>query len=144
MPEHNELKGRCLCGAVTVTVTVPRDQRGVHACHCNMCQRWGGASNMALDVGQDIEIEGADNVTVYRSSDWAERGFCRICGSSLYYRLIDADSYNICTGILEDQDSLSLKSQFFIDEKPAYYDFANDTEKLTGAEVFARYAPPEE
>ena len=142
MPEHSRLKGRCLCGAVTITI--PSDHTEVHACHCHMCQRWGGASSMALDVGQDIGIDGADNVTVYRSSDWAERGFCKVCGSSLYYRLVDAGSYSICTGILEDQDSLTLNSQYFIDEKPAYYDFANDTEKLTGDEVFARFAPQEE
>ncbi len=142
MPGDNRLKGRCLCGAVRLTI--PGDRNEVHACHCGMCQRWSGASNMALDAGEDIEIEGADNISVYRSSEWAERAFCKTCGSNLYYRLIDAGSYSICAGILEDQESLVLDSQFFIDEKPAYYDFANDTEKLTGAEVFARYAPPEE
>ena len=32
-------------------------------------------------------------------------------------------------------------SQIFIDEKPAYYDFANKTKNMTGAEVFAAFAP---
>ncbi len=34
-------------------------------------------------------------------------------------------------------------SQIFIDEKPAYYDFANKTHNMTGAEVFAAFAPPD-
>jgi hypothetical protein len=35
-----------------------------------------------------------------------------------------------------------LTSQIFIDEKPAYYTFANQTKTMTGAEVFAMFAPP--
>ena len=35
------LIGRCLCGAVTITVTAM--QAEVDICHCAMCQRWGGA-----------------------------------------------------------------------------------------------------
>ena len=32
-----------------------------------------------------------------------------------------------------------MKSQIFIDEKPEFYDFANETPKLTGKEVFDLY-----
>ena len=39
---------------------------------------------------------------------------------------------------------LRFKSQIFIDEKPDWYTFANETENMTGAEVFAMYAPKEE
>jgi len=31
--------------------------------------------------------------------------------------------------------------QVFIDEKPDYYGFEHDTQQLTGAEVFAMFAP---
>lgn len=142
MPDDSKMTGRCLCGAVKITVT--GDHKDVGACHCGMCRRWGGGPTMALDVGQDIEIEGKDHIIAYRSSDWAERAFCKTCGSNLYYRLVDADSYVVCVGILDDQDGMTLKSQIFIDEKPAYYDFANQTKNMTGAEVFAMYAPPTE
>ena len=37
----------------------------------------------------------------------------------------------------------AFTSQIFIDEKPAYYDFANKTHNMTGAEVFAAFAPPD-
>lgn len=142
MPDDSKKTGRCLCGAVRITVT--GEHRDVGACHCNMCRRWGSGPTMALDVGRDIKIEGKENVTAYRSSDWAERAFCKICGSNLYYRIVEADIHHFCAGILDDQDSLTLKNQIFIDEKPAYYDFANQTQNMTGPEVFALYAPSAE
>lgn len=139
MSDESKVTGRCLCGAVTIRLTGEHQDVGV--CHCNMCRRWGGGPNMALDVGKDIEIEGRDHVSIYRSSEWAERAFCKNCGSNLYYRIVEADEYVICAGILDDQGDLVLTTQIFIEEKPAFYEFANDTKMMTGAEVFAMYAP---
>lgn len=140
--DSSKATGRCLCGAVTITLT--GEQKDVGVCHCNMCRRWGSGPNMAIEVGKDIEIDGREHVTAYRSSEWAERAFCSKCGSNLYYRVIDADDYVICAGILEDQGSLVLTSQIFIDSKPEFYEFANDTKNMTGAEVFAIYAPSDD
>ena len=39
---------------------------------------------------------------------------------------------------------ISFDSQIFIDEKPEYYTFANQTTFMTGAEVFAKYGPGQE
>jgi hypothetical protein len=97
---------------------------------------------MAIDVGKDIEIEGRDQVRVYRSSDWAERAFCGTCGTSLYYRLVETGGHSLSAGILDDQSDLTLVSQIFIDENPAYYTLANQIKTMTGAEVFAAFAPP--
>ena len=137
MPDVSRATGRCLCGAVTLTVT--GNHRTVGVCHCAMCRRWGGGPNMAIEVGKEIEIAGNDHVVVYRSSDWAERAFCGKCGSHLYYRIVESDDYVVSAGILDDQTGLTLASQIFIDEKPGFYDFANETKSMTGAEVFAMY-----
>ena len=139
MSDGGKRTGRCLCGAVKITLT--GDHRNVGVCHCGMCRRWGSGPNMAIDVGKDIDIGGKEQVTVYRSSDWAERAFCKTCGSNLYYRIVETDDHVVCAGILDDQGSLILASQIFIDEKPDFYDFANETKTMTGAEVFAMYAP---
>jgi hypothetical protein len=80
-------------------------------------------------------------VRVYRSSEWAERAFCDTCGSSLYYRLVEGGDMYLSAGVLDDQSDLELTSQIFIEEKPAYYTFANQTKTMTGAEVFAAAAP---
>ncbi len=83
---------------------------------------------------------GADDVSVYPSSDWGERCFCRKCGSALFWRMPDGPHYAISAGALDDASEFAFGTQIFIDEKPAFYDFANDTPKLTGAEVAAMFS----
>ena len=53
------------------------------------------------------------------------------------------DSYYVSAEAFDDRAGYALTSQIFIDEKPAYYDFANKTHNMTGAEVFAAFAPPD-
>lgn len=142
MSDDRKVTGHCLCGAVKITL--PEGQKDVGVCHCGMCRRWSGGPTLAIEAGKAVKIEGREHVGTYRSSDWAERAFCKVCGCNLYYRLVEADSYVVMAGLLEDQSDLSLSSQIFIDEKPAFYSFANETTTMTGAEVFALYAPDPE
>jgi len=44
-------------------------------------------------------------------------------------------------GLFDDDDDLVLDHQVFIDEKPSFYNFAEKTDLMTGAEIFAKYAP---
>lgn len=44
-------------------------------------------------------------------------------------------------GTLDNPDGVVLKQEIFIDEKPDGYAFAGETAKMTGAEVFAMFAP---
>ncbi len=132
--------GSCLCGAVRMHVQ-KRDNH-VGACHCGMCRKWGGGPLLAVDCGTDVTLEGEEHVTVYNSSEWAERGFCNRCGSHLFYRLKETRQHFVPAGLLDGSDDLVFDHQVFIDRKPAYYRFANETENMTEAEVFAKYAPP--
>ena len=139
MSDDAKATGRCLCGAVTITLTA--QHRHVGICHCIMCRRWNGGPNMAIEIGKDIEIAGKEHITAYRSSEWAERAFCKICGSNLYYRILETNDHAVCVGILDDPAELTLTTEIFIDEKPGFYQFANDTKTMTGAEVFAAFTP---
>ena len=140
MSDHKHT-GQCLCGAVKYSVEKEITETG--ACHCAMCRRWSGGVLFATAVGDAVTFSGEENITVFRSSDWAERAFCHKCGTSLYYRLVNTNQFFLATGTLDDQSHITFGTQVFIDEKPDYYEFANDTKKLTGAELFALYAPPE-
>lgn len=139
MEDSSIQTGRCLCGKVTFTIQEPVKEVG--ACHCDMCLRWCGGPMFALHCKGPVEFEGEEHIVRHRSSDWAERGFCGACGSNLFYYLVPKGEYAMSAGVLDDSSRLELKSQIFIDEKPEWYAFANDTPKLTGAEVFALYAP---
>lgn len=129
--------GRCLCGKVRFTA--PKAETEVHVCHCAMCRRWTGGPEFAVSCGSRVTFDGAEHIRAYRSSDWAERAFCVECGSGLYYRLIENDEIIMNAGLFDDQDRFTLAGQIFVDEKPGWYDLANETPMKTGAEVVAEF-----
>jgi hypothetical protein len=135
-------KGSCLCGAVRFTAASV--SKHVGACHCGMCRKWGGGPLMAVDCGTDVSFEGEENISVFNSSKWAERGFCKQCGSHLFYRLKANNQYIMSVGLFNDDKMLVFDNQVFIDKKPPFYSFANKTNDMTEAEVFAKYGPPSE
>jgi len=132
-----QLTGKCLCGVIKAMAGSASSQ--LDACHCNMCRNWGGAPYFAIDCGSDVTFEGAEHIKCYDSSAWAERGFCTKCGTHLFYRLKEQNQYMMPAGLFSNLPEMDFHMEIFIDEKPAYYSFSNPTEKLTGAEVFARF-----
>ena len=82
-----------------------------------------------------------DRVAVFDSSQWAERGFCKRCGTHLFYRLKHNQEHNVPLGLFDDAASPAFYLQYFIDKKPAYYTFADKTEEMTEAQIFEKYAP---
>ena len=135
------MSGGCLCGAVRFTAA-PRDPH-VGACHCGMCRRWSAGPFLALECGGTVKVEDTTQLGVYRSSEWAERCFCKRCGTPLFYRLVGKDFYAVSAEAFDDKTGFAFTSQIFVDEKPAYYDFANKTKNMTGPEVFAAFAAAE-
>jgi len=81
------LTGGCLCGAVRYEITKPAIDSGY--CQCKMCQRFSGAPIIA---GATYPKDGVrltkGEPRYFRSSPIAERGFCPICGSSMFYKPI--------------------------------------------------------
>ena len=130
------VSGQCLCGAVKLTADASPH---LGACHCGMCRRWGGGPLLAVHCEGEVTIEGDENVTRYNSSEWAQRGFCKQCGTHLFYHLMPVDDYVIPVGLLDESEGLNFHRQIFIDSKPGYYSFAEDTPVLTGEEVFAQF-----
>lgn len=98
---------------------------------------------MEVDCGQAVTISGEEHLSVFNSSEWAERGFCRQCGAHLFYRIKESGQHMIPVGLFDDGVDLVFESQVFIDEKPSYYHFANETQDLTGAELFAKFGAPD-
>ena len=96
---------------------------------------------MAVSCGTEITFEGEENITVFNSSGWAERGFCKKCGSHLFYRLKEIKEHEIPAGLFENQGSFNFDLQVFTDGKPSFYGFANKTNEMTEAEVMEKYAP---
>jgi hypothetical protein len=137
MDYSENAKGSCLCGAVKFTVR--KISHSIGACHCGMCRKWAGGPWLGVDCGSDVSFGGAENISVFNSSDWAERGFCKKCGSNLFYRVKKTNHHFMPVGLFDETGSLMLDHQIFIDKKPHYFDFSNKTENMTEAEVFAKF-----
>ena len=110
-----------------------------------MCRKWSGGVYLGLHVhAGGATFTGEERITVYRSSDWAERGFCSICGSSLFCRITAPGPHqgdlHFGLGTLDDPGGISLAEEIFIDEKPEGYAFEGNRKTMTAAEVFAMYA----
>lgn len=140
--------GGCMCGAVRYTLKQAPDHIG--ACHCGMCRKFSGGIELGLDVPLDgIVWEGEDSIRIYKSSEWAERGFCETCGSSLFYRILPGDilpegMMSLSAGSLDDLGDLPLTQEVYIDCKPDGYAFAGSRKQLTEQDVLDSVSAPEQ
>lgn len=107
-----------------------------------MCRRWAGGSGFLGTTATGVVFSGVEHIRRYASSNWAERGFCAICGTTLFYFLRPTQSYTMSVGVFDDQTPFTMVREIFIDRKPPGYAFAGDHERWTEEETFARLAPP--
>jgi hypothetical protein len=132
------MNGHCLCGSVRL---VCPEAREIGACHCGFCRRWGGGPLLAVHCGPDVQFEGSEHITVYSSSEWAQRAFCGKCGAHLYYKLLASGEYFVPAGVFESSD-FELVSQIYVDNKPSYYEFSNKTPMVTEQQVIEQFSAP--
>ena len=117
VPVHT---GGCLCGAVRFSAT--GSLRGVIYCHCSQCRRQSGHFYAATCVPDAaLAVEGSDSVTWYRASAGAERGFCRTCGSALFWKRDESSETSLLAGAFDTADGLTGKAHIFVADKGGYY-----------------------
>ena len=122
--------GGCLCGAVRYQVNGPISEP--HACHCSQCLRQSGHFAVSAEAKRsDFVVLEDRGLKWFRSSDFAQRGFCQECGSALFWDGGDGN-INISTGSLDQPTGLRLASHIFVDEKADYYEIADDLPKYAG------------
>jgi hypothetical protein len=114
-------KGGCLCGNVRYEVRGPL--RDIVNCHCSMCQRLhGNFGPHAKALKDSITITRDDGLAWYKSSEIAQRGFCRDCGSSLFWEPFELDATGIIAGSLDQPTNLKTIGHIFVGEKPDFYE----------------------
>ena len=115
--------GSCLCGAVRIEVA-GEFEHAPEACHCTACRKHTGHHYVGVNVRRDaLSITGADNVTWYRSSEKVRRGFCALCGSTLFWdpRIEGYAHISIAMGVFALPTRLQLSKHIFVEEKGDYY-----------------------
>lgn len=121
--------GGCLCGGVRYAVSGPL--RAVVACHCEQCRRTSGHfAAMSSAPRAHVAFTNSQTLRWFRSSDTAERGFCEICGSNLFWRLIGKDTVSITAGSLDAPTGLAIEKHIFVRDKSDYYQIQDQLPKL--------------
>ncbi|WP_310618657.1 GFA family protein [Flexibacterium corallicola] len=128
-----QLTGKCLCG--TVKFTCDTDNQTVSRCHCGQCRNSGGAFDSVGTKFAKLEfLEGEDQLTWYESSDYARRGFCPRCGSTLFWHADRHPEFAkyiaISVGSLNDTSGLKLAKHIFCADKGGYYEIDGDVLQL--------------
>lgn len=134
--ETQAFEGRCLCGGVTVRLPAAMNDVGV--CHCATCLRWNSGPWMSLRAPGST-INGSE-LAIFRSSTFAERGYCRRCGTHIFHRPQDGPELAISAGLFQSLD-LHIEREIFFDAKPPYYRFVADSEKRSSASMAREWLP---
>lgn len=126
MAKEPAFEGGCLCGAVRYHSTAP-PVRGV-ICHCSMCRKHSGAPVLAF-VHFPLEsfrwIKGEP--TRYQSSEFAARGFCSICGSTLtMHEEVLGDRVQIALGSLDDPGRVNIDDHVWIENQIAWFEIKDE------------------
>lgn len=116
--------GGCLCNAVRYEVN--GDVGGILNCHCSKCRRFHG--NYASYAGVRSELL---NFVDKRGLKWfksdadetpnVQRGFCRECGSSLFWHPRDSTHIWIALGSMEKKPNLKTLGHVWVSQIGDYY-----------------------
>lgn len=77
-----------------------------------------------------MTISGEQNVTWYQSSEKARRGFCAICGSSIFWDPLFRDWIGIAMGSFDTPTDTRIAVHVFVGEKGDYYEIADGVEQF--------------
>ena len=115
-----EHAGGCLCGGVRYRV---RGGLGdAIACHCGQCRRTSGHhAAMTSAPLEALSFDASQTLAWYRSSPAAERGFCRVCGSNLFWRPDGEGRMAITAGTLDAPTGIQVQEHIFVRDKGDYY-----------------------
>ncbi len=120
--------GGCLCGAVRYRVE--GGLRPVVDCHCSMCLKWHGHVGAYSDADDhDLTVEGDDALAWYQSSSSAARGFCRHCGSSLFWKRGGSTRTSLTAGTLDQPSGLKTVRHIFTEHVADYYAITDGLEQ---------------
>ncbi len=124
----------CLCGGVRLQINGELFA-GIN-CHCNWCQKAHGGAfrSRALARAEEFEVvSGVDLIQYYESTPGVHRGFCSVCGSSLFGKFDqNPDYFNVSLGIVDGDPGVRLQMHGFVDSKAVWYDITDDLPQHSG------------
>jgi len=121
------MNGSCLCGAVRLEIEEPLEH-APEACHCTQCRKQTGNFLVGVNVRRSaLRVAGGEHVTWYQSSENVQRGFCSVCGSTLFWQPTMAGYQwtGVALGCLNTDAPLKVAKHTFVGFKGSYYDITD-------------------
>ena len=138
----DNIHGSCLCGAVRYTATPPT--LFCAHCHCRYCRRahgaafvtWLGVSESAFEL-----TAGDDELRWYASSPQSRRGFCSVCGTTLFYSsTLNPDEIHIALATADGPIDQEPQAHVFSDHQVPWIQLGDDLPRYTNdSEELAKY-----
>src|SRR5215207_9864947 len=121
MTQKPVLAGGCQCGAVRYALYAVPSEPSI--CHCRMCQKAFGnyfAPLAGVPMADLAWTKGEPGV--FKSSELVERGFCRNCGTPLFFRYVVRDRISVSIGSLDEPGRVKPVNQYGIESRlPAFF-----------------------
>ena len=135
-------EGHCLCGAVRFAITPPT-LFCVH-CHCRFCRAahgaplvtWAGAreDRFAYTAGEDL-------VRWYQSSPQSRRGFCSVCGSTLFYvSTLSPGEIHVARALIPGDIDRAPQAHVFFDHHQSWLECTDELPKIdSSSQILEKY-----
>lgn len=112
--------GGCQCGAVRYKMLTRPNNACI--CHCRMCQKqFGNFFGAFAGVHKDQFQITRGTLAVFTSSDDAERGFCRDCGTPLTYGAFSRPWVSVSIGSLDRHSEMKPEFQYGMEAREPWF-----------------------
>jgi len=126
------LTGGCLCGGVRYTLTSAPTQ--VVNCHCSQCRRFHGHFGPYVTIARAaVRFDSERTLTWYQSSAKGRRGFCRVCGSSMFWEKIGGAHLDVVARSQDTPTRRTTLRHIFVADRADYYTIDDGLERHDGA-----------
>jgi len=117
--------GGCQCGAVRYRADSLRDDS--HICHCRMCQKAAGNFFLALvGVPKSDLTWTRGEPAIYMSSEIVQRGFCKACGTPLFFHRESNPYISMTTGSFDHPEDIPVANQYGLEARLPQMDQITD------------------
>jgi len=118
--DSEDWTGGCQCGAVRYALA--ESPQNACICHCRMCQKqFGSFFGAFADVHPDNFRITRGVPGWFQSSDEAQRGFCRNCGTPLFYRFLSSLRIAVSIGSLDRHSEVKPQAQYGIEAREPWF-----------------------
>lgn len=126
MSDGSPVTGGCLCGSVRYQAEVYLDN--AYYCHCRICQRSSGApAEIAVFIKPGTLKFTKGEPKYYKSSPFAQRGFCPNCGSRLIWRSTEhPDKDGLTVGSLDHPEKVVPVEHICVESQLPWYRVHDD------------------